>query len=450
MGRKTAAKRLSVAFVSLGCAKNLVDSERMLAAIGQAGHAIAAPPDQADVIVVNTCGFIADACQESYEAIGQALAQKQAGPCRRVVVVGCLPQRYGRELLADLPDIDALVGPNASRADLLRAIAGDDQSAPQVLLARRTTQPRRDTPRVRITPTPYAYLRISEGCSQHCSFCTIPAIRGPYRSKSGRTIVSEAKELLADGAVELNIIGQDTSSYGSDLADRSRLADLIRRLDKLPDLRWLRLLYAYPSSLNNDTIKAISHSAHVVQYLDLPLQHINDRILRRMGRRFSRARTERLIERLFKAMPDLALRTTMIVGFPGETDSQFKELLDFVRRVRFHALGAFVFSPERGTPAADFPDQIPEALKRQRLQALMQLQQQIVAECNRSLIGGQIDVLIERSAAPGHAEGRYYAQAPEVDGICQIRSHRSITPGQIIAAVVTACDGYDLQVKPAD
>ena len=284
----------------------------------------------------------------------------------------------------------------------------------------------------------------------HLFFCTIPAIRGPYRSKSPRTIISEAKELLADGAVELNIIGQDTTSYSRDLPAVGGLADLLRKLDKLSHLSWLRVLYAHPSSLNNDMIKAISDSAHVVHYLDLPLQHINDRILRQMARPFSRARTELLIERLFKAMPDLALRTTMIVGFPGETDSQFQELLDFIRQVRFYALGAFVFSPEPGTPAADFPRQIPENLKRQRLEVLMQLQQQIVAERNNSLIGKRIDVLLERRPTRGRAQGRYYAQAPEVDSVCHIHNHRSFTPGQIIATIVTGYDGYDLQVKPAD
>jgi len=450
MGHGTHGKRLSVAFVSLGCAKNLVDSERMLAAIGQAGHIVAAPQERAQVIVVNTCGFISEACQESYEVIRQALAQKQTGPCRRVVVAGCLPQRYGRKLLEDLPGIDALIGPNSSRADLLRAIVGASQTAPKISLARRITRLPKDTPRVRITPASYAYLRISEGCSQHCSFCTIPAIRGPYRSKSVRTILSEAKELLADGVIELNIIGQDTSSYGYDLPGTGRLADLLRRLDKLPGLSWLRVLYAYPSSFNNDIIKAMAQADHIVHYLDLPLQHINDRILRRMGRRFSRARTERLIEQLFKSMPDLALRTTMIVGFPGETDSEFTELLDFVRQVRFQALGTFVFSAEPGTAAAAFPKQVPENLKRQRLEALMQIQQQIVVERNRSLIGKQFDVLIERSAGLGQVSGRYYAQAPEVDGLCRIRSRQQIAAGQIIPAVVSGYDGYDLLVKPAN
>ena len=450
MGHSTHGKQLSVAFVSLGCAKNLVDSERMLAAIGQAGHIVATPQERAQVIVVNTCGFIAEACQESYEVIRQALAQKQTGPCRRVVVAGCLPQRYGRRLLNDLPGIDALVGPNSSRADLLWAVVGDSQTAAKISLARRITRLPKDTPRVRITPASYTYLRISEGCSQHCSFCTIPAIRGPYRSKSARTIISEAKELLADGVVELNIIGQDTSSYGCDLPGTGGLGDLLRRLDKLPGLGWLRVLYAYPSSFSDDIIKAMTEANHVVHYLDLPLQHINDRILQRMGRRFSRARTERLIERLFKAMPDLALRTTMIVGFPGETDSEFTELLDFARQVRFHALGAFVFSPEPGTAAAAFSKQVPENLKRQRLEALMQLQQQIVAERNSSLIGKQINVLIERSVSHGRTVGRYYAQAPEVDGLCRIRSRQPITEGRIIPAVVSGYDGYDLLVKPAD
>ncbi len=449
MNSKKTVKPLSVAFVSLGCAKNLVDSERMLAQLGQGGYIVGAAQEQAEVIVINTCGFLAEACRESYEIIREALARKQSGPCRRVVVTGCLPSRLGRRLLDDLPGIDALVGVN-NRHDLLRAITADPKSRPKVLLGRKPKTPSRDTPRVRITPASYAYLRISEGCSQHCSFCTIPAIRGPFRSKSPRTIVSEAKELLADGCAELNIIGQDTSSYGGDLPGSGGLAALLGQLDKLPGLSWLRVLYAYPLSLSNDTIKAMAQLPHVVHYLDLPLQHISDAILRRMGRRFGRARTEKLIEGLFKAMPDLALRTTMIVGFPGETDAQFAELLDFVRSVRFDALGAFTFSPEWGTAAADFPDQVPEHIKEQRLQDLMQLQQQIVARGNRAIVGKTINVLIDGQVSSRRFKGRYYAQAPEVDGVCLIQTRRSLTAGQIIRATVTGFEGYDLRVKPAD
>ena len=446
MGGEKSAEQLAVAFVSLGCAKNLVDSERMLAWIGQAGHIVGAAQEQAAVIIINTCGFIADACRESYEVISQALAQKQAGPCRIVIVAGCLSQRMGRELLKVFPGINALLGPNSSEAELLKALSGQGR----ILLGRQRKRPRSDTPRVRITPTAYAYLRISEGCDQHCSFCSIPAIRGSYRSKTAKTILCEAKELLANGAVELNIIGQDTSSYGRDCPDGNGLGSLLRRLDKLTGLGWLRVLYAYPSSLDNDTIKAMAQAQHVVHYLDMPLQHISNRVLRRMGRRFSRAKTERLIERLLKAVPDLALRTTMIVGFPGETDSEFQELLDFAAQVRFHALGAFVFSPEPGTPAADFAGQIPEDIKQQRLEALMGIQKQIVTKRNKSLIGKHIDVLVERVLANGPAEGRYYGQAPEVDGICRIEGTRPITEGRIIPAVICGYDGYDLLVKPDD
>ena len=378
--------------------------------------------------------------------ISQALAQKQAGPCRRVVVAGCLSQRLGRKLLNDFPGIDALLGPNSSEAEILKGISGEGR----MLLGRQRKRPRRDTPRVRITPTAYAYLRISEGCSQHCSFCTIPAIRGPYRSKTAKTILCEAEELLANGAVELNIIGQDTSSYGRDCPDSNGLGGLLRQLDRLAGLSWLRVLYAYPSSLDNDMIRAMAEAKHVAHYLDMPLQHISNRILRRMGRRFNRAKTECLIERLFKAVPDLALRTTMIVGFPGETDSDFQELLEFVAQVRFHALGAFVFSPEPGTPAADFAGQIPKDIKQQRLEALMGAQQQIVVKRNKSLIGKHVDVLVERALSNGHVEGRYYGQAPEVDGICRIESAQPIKEGGIIPAVICGYDGYDLLVKPDD
>ncbi len=435
MVRRTTIKPLSVAFVSLGCAKNLVDSERMLALLGQAGHIIGADHDQADVIVINTCGFLADACQESYEVVHEALARKQAGPCRKVVVAGCLPSRLGRKLLEDLPGIDALVGVN-NRQDLLQAITAEAQSRAKILLGRKAKPPKQDTPRVRITPGSYAYLRISEGCSQHCSFCTIPAIRGPFRSKSARAILAEARELITDGSAELNIIGQDTTSYGCDLPGSTGLANMLAQLDKLPSLNWLRILYAYPSSLTNDIIKAMADKSHVLHYLDMPLQHISEPILRGMGRRFSRARTEKLIDRLFKAMPDLALRTTIIVGFPGETDDHFNELLGFVRQVRFHALGAFAFSPEPGTPAADFPHQVPEHIKQQRLQTLMQLQQEIVAQRNTALLGEKIDVLIDGQISPRRFEGRYYAQAPEVDSLCIVQSHRSLGVGRITPAAV--------------
>lgn len=446
MASKTTSKHLKIAFVSLGCAKNLVDSERMLAWIGQAGHILGAPHEEADVIVINTCGFIADACRESYDAISQALAQKHTGPCRRVVVAGCLPQRISRQLLQDFPHIDALLGPNSSETQLLKAISG----LGRVLLGRQRKRPRRDTPRVRITPTAYAYLRISEGCNQHCSFCTIPAIRGPFRSKATAIILAEAQELLADGTVELNLIGQDTSSYGHDRPGSVGLGDLLRKLDKLPGLSWLRLLYAYPFSLDADAIKAMAQAEHVPHYIDLPLQHINDRVLRRMGRRFSRARTKRLLDRLFKAMPDLALRTTMIVGFPGETDAEFQELLDFVTQMHFHALGAFAFSPEASTPAANFTGQVPEDVKQQRLEALMETQQKIVLCRNKSLIGKRLDVLIERVISPSQAQGRYYGQAPEVDSICHIHTSRQIQPGRIVPTVVRSYDGYDLIVEMDD
>ena len=449
MAAQTSVKPLSIAFVSLGCAKNLVDSERMLAQLGQDGHIIGAPEDEAEVIVINTCGFLEEACQEAYEVIGQALARKQAGPCRHVVVTGCLASRFGRQLLEEFPDVDALVGVN-NRNDLPGIVSTLGQGKPRALLSGKAKTPQRDTPRARITPASYAYLRISEGCSQNCSFCTIPAIRGVFRSKSPRTILTEARELLADGVAELDIIGQDTSSYGSDLPDSGGLANLLTKLDALDGLGWLRVLYAYPSSISNETIMAMADLEHVLSYLDLPLQHINDRILRRMGRRFSRSRTERLIEKLFSAMPELALRTTMIVGFPGESDAEFAELMDFVGRVRFHALGAFAFSPEAGTAAANFPDQIPQQVKEKRLEALMQLQQHIVIERNGRLIGRKIDVLIDSAVDSENFEGRYYAQAPEVDAIYSMRSNRPLLPGQIISAKVIGSRGYDLTVKPVD
>ena len=435
-----------VALVSLGCAKNVVDSERMLAVCAEGGCLVPAPLDEADVIVVNTCGFLQAAREESIEAIGAAVARKRAGPTRRVVVAGCLASRDGEDLYRSAPGIDAVVGVN-DRDAILSAVTA----------RRRVTRlsPCRggihgDSGRFRITPRHTAYLRIAEGCSRSCTFCTIPAIRGPFRSKAPQDVLAEARELIADGTFELNVIAQDTTSYGADLAGRGRagwtLARLLRELDALPGAGWIRLLYGYPRRFTDGLIGALAECARVVEYVDLPLQHVADGVLKRMGRRVTRRRIEALLAQLRRRIHGIAIRTTFIAGFPGETDRDFEELLAFVRDFRFDAVGVFAFSPEPGTPAADLPGQVQPELRAQRAERLMLAQQAVCFAANSRAVGRRLDVLVDGADADGRCVGRHRGQAPEVDSACILT--RPAEAGGIVPAVVVDRQDYDLIVEP--
>ena len=440
---------LRVSLVSLGCPKNLVDSERMLAILAEGGCLAPAPMDEADVIVVNTCGFLSAARDESLDVIGEALEQKRRGPARRVVVAGCLVNRDAEKLYEICDGIDAIVGVN-NRQEILAAVtgeerftrvaapAGDGQSAIRVSS---------DAGRFRLTPRHTAYLRISEGCSRRCTFCTIPAIRGPFRSKPAETVLAEARELIADGCLELNVIGQDTTSYGTDLEGGADLARLLRQLDALDGAQWIRLMYAYPSGFDERLAGAIAACEHVVPYVDVPLQHVSDPILKRMGRGTTRARTEALLGTLRQRIEGLALRTTLIVGFPGETDAQFEELLDFVREFRFDALGVFAFSPEEGTPAAAMGDPIPDGVKADRAETIMFAQQEIAFEANRLRVGESIEVLVDGLDEQGRCLARSPAQAPDIDSVCILTEPRPT--GAILPARIVDWTEYDLIVEPA-
>src|SRR5437773_5802777 len=388
----------SVAFVSLGCPKNLVDSERMLGLLAADGLSISADAAAADAIVINTCGFLEASKEESLKEIRDALELKKTGKCKRVVVAGCLVQRHKTKLLADVPGVDRLVGvfdrehiveavrgkenPRQEHGhflgkyhDLSRELVASSQS-PVASKGKETKTNRLpvfedDRARLRLTPRHYAYLRISEGCNQGCSFCTIPSIRGLMRSKPIEQILLEAKELAADGAVELNLIGQDTTSYGTDIGYAAGLSGLLNTLDKqLPDVRWLRLMYAYPSCFTDEMIRTIADCDRVVKYIDMPLQHINDEILTKMRRRVSRREIETLLEKLRKWVPGIAIRTTFIAGSPGETDKQHAELVKFVRDFGFEMMGVFPYSAEPGTPMGRMSDQVPEEVKQERLEEL--------------------------------------------------------------------------------
>ena len=417
----------------------------MLGLLAQAGCVVGADPDEADVILINTCAFIEAARRESYRVIRQAVGRR-GDPVRRVVVAGCLPQRERQRLLEQVPGVDAVVGVFA-RDEIVSVVMGITGVSP----VRRCRVPARAAPclddrgRLRLTPRHTAYLRLSEGCSSGCSYCTIPSIRGPLRSKPLNEILAEAAELVADGAVELNLIAQDTTAYGQDLGGRNRLNVLLRRLDELPGLRWVRLMYAHPASLDERTIEAMASCRRVVPYIDLPLQHVSDGILARMRRRYGRRRIEQVLASLRRAMPDIAIRTTFIVGFPGEGRGEFAELLDFIRDQRFAHVGAFAYSPEAGTPAGRRGDRVPPATARRRRGRLMAVQQEIAFAANAARVGQELEVLVD-GRGPGRCVARHAGQAPEIDGVCYLTRPRPA--GSMLKAKVVAAEGYDLILRP--
>jgi len=432
----------TVGFISLGCAKNLVDSEVMLGRLAEAGCAVTADLADADVIVVNTCGFLRAARDEAVEAITQAVEYKRTGRCRRVVVVGCLVQRDGARLRRSIPGIDAHLGVNR-REQIADVVLAGPQARPRPVKGKVCHVMPADTARLRLTPRPYAYLRISEGCDQRCTFCTIPQIRGPMRSKPLKVVLDEARELLADGVVELNVIAQDTTAYGLDIGHKPGLAGLLRELDSLDGVAWIRLMYAYPRLFSDAVIDALAECERVVKYVDLPLQHINDRVLRRMGRRVKRAAVETLLNTLRRRVPRIAIRTTMMVGFPGETDAEFQELLDFVREFRFDALGVFAYSNEPETPAARLTGHLPEHVKDRRRDAVMRVQQTIAFAKADAMRRKRLRLLVENRAPDGRLIARHAGQAPEVDSVVYVVDPPRI-PATFLDAQCTGRDGYDL------
>jgi len=450
MAERIKPESITVGFVALGCPKAIVDSETMLARIAEAGFIITGETDDADVVVINTCGFIAPARAEALEAISCAVDRKADGTVKKVIVVGCLPERVGTELFDQADGIDAIVG--LSRRDSIAEIIEETLRCTENTAYLKPSQPAITNPvaddraRLLITPSHWAYLRISEGCNRRCSFCIIPAIRGRFRSKPEDNILAEAVELVSAGAVELNIIAQDTTSYGQDLKIKDGLSTLVGKLESIADLRWLRLMYLYPAAVTDKLIETVAKSEKIMPYVDIPIQHINNEILKDMCRGHTGESIYRLIERLRLALPDIVLRTTVIVGFPGETDSAFNELLDFVRWARFDALGCFKFYAESGTPAAEMPGQIPEHIKDKRREQLMLVQQEIAFAKNKSRIGTDLTCLIDSLENDGTVRGRFYGQAPDIDGVCIIENC-STQPGCFINTRVVATKDYDLVVR---
>ncbi len=431
--------------LSLGCCKNTVDSEGMSRLLQQAGHAPVEQPAAADVLIVNTCGFIDIAREESYDALRE-LAEGQR-PGQLLIAAGCLSQRYGRRLIEQVPGLDGILGTRRwmEITALVERLATDG-SRPLVMVGDPPVPPqigeeREDAPRYAVQGAS-AYLKIAEGCSAPCAFCAIPLIKGPARSRPMEAIVDEARHLVAQGVKEIILIAQDTTAYGHDLGRYDALADLIEAILKaVPKLPWLRLMYAYPQHITPRLIAVMAQHPQVCHYLDIPLQHAHPDTLRRMNRPHNVDMVRRLIAHLRQAMPDIALRTAFIVGYPGETEEEFQTLLEFVEEIAFDRVGVFTYSREEGTPAADLPDQIPDHVKEERYHRLMELQQGISLVRNQQMIGCTLEVLIEGSG-DGLSVGRSYRDAPEVDGLVIVQEELSV--GEMVPVLITGAMEYDL------
>jgi ribosomal protein S12 methylthiotransferase len=451
------APEKTYAFVSLGCPKNLVDSERMLGKLAQAGYVLTPDADGADVVVVNTCGFIEPARQESLAVINEMLDLKKQGRVGKVVVAGCLAERKQEELLQIVPGVDHIVGVFGREeiADVVQKTLtspkrrrGTTAAEQRSLFRPAPVRAFEDTARLRVTPRHYAYLKISEGCDRLCTFCAIPGMRGKHVTKPIEQVLAEARELVDDGVRELILVAQDTTYYGLDLYGKTRLAELLRELDRLEGLEWIRVLYAYPMYFSDELIDVLAGAQRILPYLDMPLQHINDRMLRLMARRVNRRETEELLAKLRRAIPKLALRTTFIVGFPGETESEFDELLDFVREAAFERAGVFAYSHEPDTPAARLDGHLPEAVKEERRGRLMEAQQEVAFRWSERQVGSELDVLIDGPdpEMPNYALGRSYADSPDIDGTVRVKG-KGLHAGEIVRVRVTGSDGYDLMAR---
>lgn len=440
------------AFVSLGCPKNLVDSERMLGRLQLDGYQLVPEPSQADFVVINTCGFIEAAREESRSAIEEMAELKRKGEVRGLIVSGCLAERDRDALLTQVPEIDALVGVFAR--DEVTRIA--DRIIGSMLEQQTVFRPAPvrmldDRDRMRVTPGHFAYLKISEGCDRTCTFCAIPNMRGKHVSKPMEEVIDETRRLVADGVRELVIVAQDTTYYGIDLYGEPRLAELLKQLEQVDGLDWIRLMYLYPIHFDRELIETIAGSSRILPYLDMPLQHIDDTVLRRMARRVSRGQIEQLVGRLRDSIPDLVLRTTMLVGFPGETESQFRSLVDFVRDYRFERIGVFAYSYEPDTPSANMDGHHDEATKARRRDQLMEVQQQIAFDWACRQVGRQLDVLIDMPLPeqPDVWIGRTYADAPDVDPVVYVtEQNERLEAGGLVRCEIAMSREYDLIAVP--
>lgn len=433
----------TIGMISLGCPKNQVDGERMLADLARAGFNISNELESCDAVIINTCGFIDAAKRESIDNILEMAQYKEAGMIKKIIVTGCMAERYREEVIKELPEIDALVGigKNSDIVNIVKQALADEVV---VAVSNKEDLPL-DGERILTTPEYWAYLKIGEGCSNFCTYCAIPKIRGRFRSRTIESCVEEARALVESGVKEIILVAQDTTRYGEDLYGEPKLAELLRQLCKIEDLQWIRMLYCYPDRLNDEVIDVIAKEDKICKYLDLPLQHANGDILKRMNRHGNRQVLSDLIKKLRDRIPGICIRTTFITGFPGETDEQFEELAEFVKEMKFDRMGCFTYSPEENTPAATFENQIDEDVKVHRGELIMDAQYGIVIECNKQLIGKKFKVLVDGiDEETGLYIGRSYRETPEIDSAISFTSERPLLPGEFVEVEITDFNDYDL------
>ena len=431
--------------ISLGCDKNLVDSEKMLGMLYEDGFSFTDDEAEADVILVNTCCFIGDAKEESVNTLLEMAEYRKSGPCKALIVTGCMAQRYKEEITREIPEVDAVVGTTAfdEIVKVIRGVLSGQEHIQQFeeLAALPGTEGRR----LVTTGGCYAFLKIAEGCDKRCTYCIIPYLRGPYRSVPMEKLVREAEELAEKGIKELILVAQETTLYGADLYGRKCLPELLRNLCRIPGIQWIRIQYCYPEEITDELIQTIREEEKICHYLDIPIQHASDRILKRMNRRTNQAELREMIGKLRREIPDIALRTTLISGFPGETQEDHEELCRFVDEMEFERLGVFAYSLEEDTPAASFPDQVPQEVKEGRRDEIMELQQEIAFEACEAMVGRELEVLIEGKVADENAYvGRTYMDAPGVDGMIFVNTGLELMTGDFVRVRVTGALEYDL------
>lgn len=436
--------------VSLGCDKNLVDTEKMLGVAGGLGVSFTDDETEADAILINTCCFIGDAKEESVNTILEMARYKEEGKCRALIVAGCLAQRYKQEIIDEIPEVDAILGTTSYEeiGNVLTRLFGEEKEKKEEHIScfhDLKELPETAKKRVMTTGGHYAFLKIAEGCDKRCSYCIIPYLRGPYRSVPMEQLLAEARELAENGVRELILVAQETTLYGKDLYGEKTLPKLLHELAQIPGIYWIRIQYCYPEEITDELIQAIKTEEKVCHYLDIPIQHASDRILKRMGRRTHKAELKERIGALRREIPDIALRTTFICGFPGETEEDHEELMEFVDEMEFERVGVFTYSAEEDTPAYSYPDQIPEEVKEERRADVMELQQEIAFEHCENMVGKVLDVMIEGKVADEPAYvGRTYMDAPNVDGLIFVNADEMLMSGDFVRVKVTGANEYDL------
>ena len=435
---------MKILFISLGCDKNLVDTEVMLGMLASRGYEMTNDEQEADIIVINTCCFIHDAKEESIQNILEMAEYKKNGSAKALIVTGCMAERYRQEILDEIPEVDEVLGTTAYDR-ILDAVDAALAGQHEVMTADLDALPLPETKRLVTTGGHFAYLKIAEGCDKHCTYCIIPKIRGNFRSVPMERLLKEAQDLAEQGVKELILVAQETTLYGKDLYGEKSLPKLLRELCKISGIRWIRILYCYPEEITDELIQVMKEEPKICHYLDLPIQHANNTILKRMGRRTSKQELINIVQKLRKEIPDICLRTTLITGFPGETQEQHEEVMEFIDTLEFDRLGAFTYSPEEDTPAATFEDQIDEEVKEDRQADIMELQQEIAFDKAEDMIGREVLVMIEGKVADENAYvGRTYRDAPNVDGLIFINTDVELISGDFAKVKVTGALDYDL------